>query len=118
MAALIEGFYGALTTSSPETAARLLGQAIWAGWQNCATNEGCQGRGDTLRRWSGRTTVVPDLRWQQKELLVSGTRIVIRGEDTGTLAVRIGGVEVEAGVVDVDRQVAAQRALPIRQAAE
>ena len=43
------------------------------GWQNCGTDGTCETREATIRRWGGRGSLIPDLRWELKEVLVFGT---------------------------------------------
>lgn len=45
-----------------------------------------------LVRWASRVKVVPDLRWQRRDLLVAGDRIVVRGQDDGTPTAPMFGI--------------------------
>jgi len=91
--AIISPLYDALTASSPDVIERLLSQVTSADWQNCSANDICQSRADVIKRWTGRISVIPNMRWEQKELLISGTHIIVRGEDTGTPAMPFLGVQ-------------------------
>ena len=82
--AVVKPLYDALTASSSETIARLLGQVTSEDWQNCAANDVCQSRADVIKRWTGRVLIIPNLRWEMKEVLVSGSHVIVRGEDMGT----------------------------------
>jgi len=89
---LVEPLYQALTASDAARMPALLERATRGDWQNCSTNQDCQSRADTLRRWAARVAVVPDLAWQAKEVRVSGSSIVVRGEATGTPVASFLGV--------------------------
>lgn len=91
--AIVTPLYDALTASSPDVIERLLGQVTSADWQNCGANDICQSRADVIKRWTGRISIIPNLRWEQKELLISGSHITVRGEDTGTPAMPFLGIQ-------------------------
>ncbi|MCU0119961.1 ester cyclase [Pseudomonas sp. B2M1-30] len=82
--ALVTKFYEALTASRADAIAPLLGQVTSQNWINCGTNETCQRRGEVIQRWTGRIAVVPDYHWAKKEVITTGSRIVVRGEGSGT----------------------------------
>ena len=82
--ALVSRFYEALTASTADAIAPLLGQVTSPDWMNCATNEACQTRAEVIQRWTGRIAVVPDYHWTKKEVITTGSRIVVRGEGSGT----------------------------------
>lgn len=90
--AIIAPFYAALTSTSREDMERNLGQATVAEWQNCGTNDACESRSATLARWAARPSIVPDLRWELREILVSGDHVVVRGQDTGTPVAPMFGI--------------------------
>ncbi|MBR8077699.1 MULTISPECIES: ester cyclase [Burkholderia cepacia complex] len=82
--AFIAPFYEALTASSAEAVSERLRSVTTSAWASCATNDVCEPRDAVIARWSRRIAVVPDLRWDLKEVLVAGDRIIVRGEGTGT----------------------------------
>lgn len=53
-------------------------------WTSCSTNDACEERESVITRWSHRLSAVPGMRWELREMLVTGDRIVVRGETTGT----------------------------------
>jgi predicted ester cyclase len=89
---IIAPFYKALVSSSPEEIDHTLTQVTAPDWQNCATNDTCEALPDVLKRWMARISVVPNMRWEQKELLVSGDTIIVRGQNTGTPAAPFLGI--------------------------
>jgi len=91
--ALVKPLYTALTASDPAMVGQLLEQVTSADWQNCASNEQCEGRPAVIARWIERITVVPGRQWEQKALFVSGNHITVRGEDQGTPVAPFFGVQ-------------------------
>lgn len=81
--ALVAPFYEALTASSADAVAPLLEQSTSPGWMNCSGDDACQSREQTRQRWTARLAVVPDMKWARKEILVAGSRVVVRGEVSG-----------------------------------
>jgi predicted ester cyclase len=81
--ALVDAFYGALTSTSPADLPARLGAVVAPDWRNCG-GDACQDLDATVRRWSGRMAVVPDLRWRQVAVVVAGDTLVVRGEASGT----------------------------------
>ncbi|MBX3657786.1 MAG: ester cyclase [Ramlibacter sp.] len=82
--ALIRDFYTALTTSPPETMKSTLEKATHPDWMNCSDDAHCQTQGQTLQRWAARTGVIPEMQWVLKDLIISGSQMVVRGQVTGT----------------------------------
>ena len=82
--AIVDGFYGALTASTSEATARGLTAVVDPAWRNCAGGDACQDLPATIRRWSARIDVVPDMQWQRHAVLVAGDHLVVRGEVRGT----------------------------------
>lgn len=82
--AFIAPFYEALTASSAEAVSERLRSVTTSAWTSCATNDVCEPRDAVIARWSRRIAAVPDMRWDLREVLVAGDRIVVRGEGTGT----------------------------------
>ena len=91
--ALVTPVYRGLTASSPTEIEPDLMQATVSDWQNCTGENACQDRAATIKRWTGRITLIPDYHLERKEVLVSGDRIVVRGEATGTPAAVFLGVQ-------------------------
>src|SRR5262245_54773468 len=77
-------FYDALTAATGKDVKGLLMEATAPDWISCGTNEGCGVRDQVIAAIAGRHKTIPDLKWEIKEVLVSGNRVVVRGEASGT----------------------------------
>src|SRR5207302_342731 len=53
-------------------------------WQACGGNEQCNTQAEVIAFFKGRGQQVPDLKWDIKEIIVSGNRVIVRGEGSGT----------------------------------
>jgi predicted ester cyclase len=99
-------FYDALSAAPGKDVKDLLMQATSPDWVSCGTNEGCGARDQVIAAISERHQAIPDLKWQIKEVLVSGNRVVVRGEASGTpagdfLGVTHGGKSFKLMSIDV-----------------
>ncbi len=81
---LITPLYAALTASAVEEVGPRLRSVTTNAWTSCGINDACEERESVVTRWSRRLSAVPGMRWELKEMLVTGDRIVVRGETTGT----------------------------------
>ena len=88
----MDSFYAALAATSPDVIERLLGQATTPDWQDCAANDACEGRSAAIGHWAGRFAVVPNSRWEERDLLVAGDKVIVRGQETGTPVLPFLGV--------------------------
>jgi predicted ester cyclase len=79
-------FYDALTASPGKDVAGLLRQATSQDWVSCGGNQACGAREQVITAIARRHQAIPDLKWEIKEVVVSGNRVVVRGEATGTPA--------------------------------
>ena len=77
---------------APLSVAGVLGQATAPEWVSCGTNDVCGAREQVIAAIVGRHKAIPDLKWEIKEVLVSGNRVTVRGEATGTPAGEFMGV--------------------------
>lgn len=93
--ALVRPIYEALTAASPSEVRARLEAATAPGWANCGSNDRCETREETIARWSGRISRVPDFRFHIHEILVSGNRVVVRSEATGAPSGPFMGVDPE-----------------------
>jgi len=82
--ALVTPIYAALTASSSSDVRMFLEKATTEDWQNCATNDSCETREETIARWSGRITRIPDFTFDMREVLVSGNKIIVRSQAKGS----------------------------------
>jgi hypothetical protein len=85
-------FYDALTGAPGKDVTNLLIRATTPNWVSCGTNEVCTAREQVIVAIAGRHKLIPDLKWEIKEVIVSGDRVVVRGEASGTPAGEFMGV--------------------------
>jgi len=88
--AAIAPFYQALNAGNDAVA--LVNQATSPEWMSCGGNDACRSRDQVGASIAGLQKTVPDLKWEIKEVLVSGDRAIVRGEATGTPAGPFMGV--------------------------
>jgi predicted ester cyclase len=79
-------FYKALNAEFAGESAELIRQATAPDWVSCRTNEICNSRDEVIAGVAGRLKSVPDLKWQIRDIQVSGNQVTVRGEATGTPA--------------------------------
>ena len=77
-------FYKALNAEFASDSAELIRQATAADWVSCRGNDVCNSRDEVIAGIAARLKSVPDLKWQIKDVLVSGNQVTVRGEATGT----------------------------------
>jgi predicted ester cyclase len=82
--AIVAPFYDGLTAAPGKDTASLLRQATSPDWVSCGANEVCGAREQVVAAIVSRQKAVPDLKWEIREVLVSGNRVIVRGEATGT----------------------------------
>ena len=85
-------FYDALTAAPGKDVATMLRLATTPGWVSCGGNDACRPREEVILAIAARQREVPDLKWEVKEVLLSGDRVVVRGEATGHPAGEFLGV--------------------------
>src|SRR6516165_766217 len=84
--ASIAPFYKALNAEFASDSAELIRQATAPDWVSCRGNDVCNSRDEVIAGIAARLKSVPDLKWQIKDVLVSGNQVTVRGEATGTPA--------------------------------
>jgi hypothetical protein len=84
--ASVAPFYKALNAQFAAQSAELIEKATAPGWVSCRGNEICNTRDEVIAGIAGRLKSVPDLRWEIKDIQVSGNQITVRGEASGTPA--------------------------------
>ncbi|HET7033695.1 MAG TPA: ester cyclase [Casimicrobiaceae bacterium] len=87
---IVAPFYRALNAGNDSIA--LVNQATSAEWVSCGGNDTCRGRDQVGASIAGLQKAVPDLKWEIKEVVVSGDRVIVRGEASGTPAGTFMGV--------------------------
>jgi predicted ester cyclase len=89
--ASIAPFYKALNAANIAEAPELIQQSTTPEWVTCRGQELCNTRAEVLAGVTQRLKTIPDLKWEIKEVLVSGDRVIVRGEATGTPAGELMG---------------------------
>jgi predicted ester cyclase len=90
--AVVAPFYDGLNAAPGKDIAGVLRQATAPEWVSCGTNDVCGTREQVIAAIAGRLKAIPDLKWEIKEVLVSGNLVTVRGEATGTPAGEFMGV--------------------------
>jgi len=80
--AAIAPFYQALNAGSDPIA--LINKATSSDWMSCGANDTCRRRDQVEATITAVEKAVPDLKWEIKEVLLSGDRVIVRGEASGT----------------------------------
>jgi predicted ester cyclase len=89
--ASLEPFYKALNAAYVNEAPKLNRQSTTLEWVTCRGNDLCNTRDEVMAAIGQRRRNIPDLKWEIKEVLVAGNRVVVRGEATGTPAGELMG---------------------------
>jgi hypothetical protein len=84
-------FYKALNAEFANDSAELIRQSTALQWVSCRGNDICNSRDEVIAGVGQRLKSVPDLKWEIKEVLVSGNQVTVRGEATGTPAAEFMG---------------------------
>ena len=82
----IAPFYKALNAEFANESAELIKQSTAPQWISCRGNDICNSRDEVIAGIGQRLKSVPDLKWEIKEILVSGNQVTVRGEAIGTPA--------------------------------
>jgi hypothetical protein len=82
----IAPFYKALNAEFASDSADLIRQSTAPGWVSCRGSDDCNSRDQAIAGIGQRLKSVPDLKWEIKEIVVSGNQVTVRGEATGTPA--------------------------------
>ena len=89
---IITPFYDALNAAPGRDAAALVLGATSPDWVSCGTNDTCSPRDKVAPAIAGFSKAIPDLKWEIREILVVGDRVIVRGEASGTPAAAFMGV--------------------------
>jgi predicted ester cyclase len=84
--ASVAPFYEALNAEFTKESPDLVRQATAPEWVSCRGNDVCNSRDEVIAGIAARLASIPDLKWQIKDVLVSGNQVTVRGEATGTPA--------------------------------
>jgi len=83
--------YKALNSVNAKDAPELITQSTTPEWVTCRGNDLCNTRDEVMAGVGQRLKAIPDLKWEIREVLVSGNRVIVRGEATGTPAGELMG---------------------------
>lgn len=89
---IVAPFYDALNAAPGKDAEKLVLQTTAPQWVSCSGNDVCKPREKAAAGIAGFGKVIPNLKWEIKELLVSGNNIIVRGEASGTPVTEFMGV--------------------------
>src|SRR3981081_2290421 len=84
--ASVAPFYKALNAEFANDSPELIKQTTAPQWVSCRGNDIGNTRDEVIAGVGQRLKSVPDLKWEIKEILVSGNQVTVRGEATGTPA--------------------------------
>jgi predicted ester cyclase len=90
--AIVAPFYDALNAAPGKDAADILKGVTAPAWVSCGANDVCGAREQVIAAIGSRLKAIPDLKWEIREVLVSGDRVIVRGEASGTPAGEFMGV--------------------------
>jgi len=104
MQAVIAPFYKALNAGNDAIA--LINEATAPDWMSYSGNDACRPREQVGAAIAGLKKTVPDLRWEVKEIIVAGDRVIVRGEASGKpvgtfIGVQDGGKAFRVMSIDV-----------------
>ena len=89
---VIAPFYDALTQPSSKDVRRSVEGIASPTWRSFASESTSKSREEFIQQVIGFGKLIPDLRWEMKEVLCDGNRIIVRSEATGTPAADFMGV--------------------------
>jgi predicted ester cyclase len=84
--ASVAPFYKALNAEFTAQSPDLIKQVTTDGWVSCRGNDVCNTRDEVIAGIAQRLKSVPDLKWEIRDVQVSGNQVTVRGEATGTPA--------------------------------
>ncbi len=88
----IKPFYDAFTVAPDRDSEKLVLAGTADNWESCSADDVCKPRVEAAKTIGGFGKAIPDLKWEIKEVVVYGNRVVVRGEGSGTPAVDFMGV--------------------------
>jgi predicted ester cyclase len=81
---LVAPFYTMLTQPATRNLVELADAVIAPDWRSLGSDGEAKTREAFVEQLRGAGKLIPDLRWEIAEILISGNRIVVRGEASGT----------------------------------
>ncbi len=104
--ALIAPFYDALTLPASKDVRALVEGLASPAWRSFAGETVSKGRDEFIQQVIGFGKLIPDLRWDIKEVFSDGDRIIVRSEASGTpvadfMGVPHGGKRFSVMTIDI-----------------
>jgi predicted ester cyclase len=81
---VIAPFYDMLNQPATKNLPALADASLAPGWRSYSSDTQSKGRDEVVAQFGGFGKLIPDLAWTIKDVLVSGDKVVVRGEATGT----------------------------------
>jgi predicted ester cyclase len=81
---IVTPFYEALNRPAGIDAVKLIEQTTSSDWITCGGNDACIPREKFIDGFKDRGSALPALKWEIKEILIAGNRIIVRGKASGT----------------------------------
>jgi steroid delta-isomerase-like uncharacterized protein len=81
--AIVAPFYEALSRPAGIDVVKLIEQATSSDWMTCGGNDTCIPREKFIEGFKSRGDASPDVKWEIKEVLIAGDRVIVRGEASG-----------------------------------
>lgn len=82
--ALLDPFYSALTQPGTKDTRALVESTLSPDWKSYSNETDYKGREAFIGMVSSFGKSIPDMRWEVKDMLVSGNRVIVRSMATGT----------------------------------
>lgn len=86
-------YYEMLNQPADKDLKALAAQVLAPDWKSYASETDVRGRDAFVAQVVGFGKLIPDLRWEIKDVLVDGQRVVVRSEASGTPAGALFGVQ-------------------------
>lgn len=90
--AIVAPFYDALNEPAHKDVRALVESIAHPDWRSYAGDKASKGRAEFIAQVIGFGKLIPDLRWDIKEVLRDGDKIIVRSEASGTPAGDFMGV--------------------------
>ena len=103
---LVEPFYSMLNQPAGKDLKALAEQALSPDWKSYSGENEFKGRDAFVGMAGGFGKLIPDLKWDIKEVLVDGDRVIVRSEASGTpvgplFGVPVGGKSFKVMTIDI-----------------
>ncbi len=81
---LVEPFYSMLNQPASKDLKALSEQVLAPDWKSYSSETDFKGRDGFVAQVGGFGKLIPDLKWDIKDVMVDGNRIIVRSEASGT----------------------------------